>query len=455
MYFHKLLREKCGKFSWMWVDEWMKRRIFVSLPVQSVLLVFATLTEARDPASFRRSSHEMRKRYARHLKSLFPVQKKILLSRHLFILSWVSVCWTNSWCPSLSFMSLSPVHPMSFLHIPPVFFYSGLWQMNSQLGVPSLPPFPSSHLHQQLHQIQAQSGSDIIPSSIDFKNNSNSCHSVTSSPESLRGGLRGLFNPLVKEFDREENDLLPLNLTSSTPSPPSTNKSLGKRSSSPSSSPLSLSSARKRKSVDDRVSCSVLETKTSPAVSSPPLPLFSQRSNFMKWNNNICNHEESLSPVTILPDDSEDNLSNDESIHADNRESPSTGDTTTTASGERGGNNGSRRRRTAFTSEQLLELEREFHAKKYLSLTERAHLAHTLRLSESQVKIWFQNRRAKWKRVKGQRVSVLNGSMNPSGGTNGSASGGNNGPGHKIHVPIPVHVNRMQIRSQHQQLEKR
>lgn len=104
------------------------------------------------------------------------------------------------------------------------------------------------------------------------------------------------------------------------------------------------------------------------------------------------------------------------------------------------GGQSSRRRRTAFNSEQLLELEREFHAKKYLSLTERAHLAHNLQLSESQVKIWFQNRRAKWKRVKGQRLGTVNASQST---------------GHKIHVPIPVHVNRMQIRAQHQQYEKR
>ena len=49
-------------------------------------------------------------------------------------------------------------------------------------------------------------------------------------------------------------------------------------------------------------------------------------------------------------------------------------------------NSKSRRRRTAFTSEQLLELEREFHAKKYLSLTERSQIATSLKLSEVQVK---------------------------------------------------------------------
>ncbi|XP_067144612.1 homeobox protein Hox-A4-like [Centruroides vittatus] len=60
----------------------------------------------------------------------------------------------------------------------------------------------------------------------------------------------------------------------------------------------------------------------------------------------------------------------------------------------------SRRPRTAFTSQQLLELENQFRLNRYLSRPKRFEVATNLMLTETQVKIWFQNRRMKWKRSK-------------------------------------------------------
>lgn len=53
-----------------------------------------------------------------------------------------------------------------------------------------------------------------------------------------------------------------------------------------------------------------------------------------------------------------------------------------------------------FSNEQTMELEKIFESQKYLSPPERKQLSKVLGLTERQVKTWFQNRRAKWRRFK-------------------------------------------------------
>ncbi|XP_065171444.1 T-cell leukemia homeobox protein 1-like [Atheta coriaria] len=66
-----------------------------------------------------------------------------------------------------------------------------------------------------------------------------------------------------------------------------------------------------------------------------------------------------------------------------------------------------KRPRTAFTAAQIKSLEAEFERNKYLSVAKRCQLSKTLKLTETQIKIWFQNRRTKWKRKYTNDIEIL------------------------------------------------
>ena len=72
------------------------------------------------------------------------------------------------------------------------------------------------------------------------------------------------------------------------------------------------------------------------------------------------------------------------------------------------GQNRSRQPRTFFTREQLVRLEKRYSMTTYITRDERCQCAQENGLSEDQVKIWFQNRRAKEK-----RLAKIDGEPNP------------------------------------------
>ncbi|XP_014237413.1 homeobox protein Hmx [Trichogramma pretiosum] len=81
--------------------------------------------------------------------------------------------------------------------------------------------------------------------------------------------------------------------------------------------------------------------------------------------------------------------------------------------------------RTTFTGRQIFELEKQFEVKKYLSSSERAEMAKLLNVTETQVKIWFQNRRTKWKKqdnISNAEAAEHKNQTNPSKSSNKSSS---------------------------------
>jgi len=254
------------------------------------------------------------------------------------------------------------------------------------------------------HSSQASLSLDTLSAACEFGGSGMLPHNPLSGGQPTYGGLSSSDTSTLEALRLGVSEYIPLPSSLSPPLPPSA--SLG------SSSASLLATARQDHLHDtlpekkyDKSSCAELEsacTSTLLPASSRSLTSHTTTSHSVKSEHTVTSHNTSSSHNVTSHSNSKD--SSGSSHHKSQSNNNNNNDDNECHLLRQ---RGKRKPRVLFSQAQVYELERRFKQQRYLSAPEREHLATSHKLTSTQVKIWFQNRRYKMKRQRQDKTLEL------------------------------------------------